>query len=98
MALRVNIPSQVILISLEKEWRRKRKQEEERLLRRQEGGKRNEESKERSCQGKVGDSGSRGTKTQTKIKDHEIKKVRKGRKGGEVKKQKKGALLGRGGV
>lgn len=76
--------------------KKERKQEEERLLHRQGGEKGASRAKKGVAKKKVGDSGSRGTKTQTKIKDHEIKKVRKGRKGKERKGG--GVLWGRGGV
>lgn len=76
--LRVNIPSQVFLISLERE--RARGEKEERFIERQEAGKKGEEMR---CRENVSDLRSRGTRAQTQIRGHQTKKIRKRRRIGK---------------
>lgn len=74
MPLRVNIPSQVFLISLEREGRKRKRRKIYIKTRRK-------NRKERRCQENANDLRSRGTRAQTQIKEHQIKKIRKGQKG-----------------
>lgn len=78
--LRVNIPSQVVLISLERKGEKKKEKKD--YYKRQEGKKGNckKKRKERRCQENVSDLRSSGTRAQMQIQEQQMKEIRKGQK------------------
>lgn len=75
--LRVNIPSQVVLISLERKGEKKKEKKD--YYKRQEGKKgKQRKRKERRFRENVSDLRSSGTRAQTQIQEHQTKKISKG--------------------